>query len=270
MAKQEFTASQLSLAPSAEDFIDAKLNDVGVNLEYAEMLHNSLKKAFKEEFLSEKQHIEAIADVEEQVEPVEREFLLLKRQKKILSEDLEDELSMYSRLEDAYASIVTDKVMRASGKQKKKAHDQPRFWKDCSSYYNAVRKDEDTGTDYAFCHLSGWAPTKEIKAAHIVPKSLESEEASYLFGVKNVDLSQPRNSLPLHKSIEQALDTGLIVFVPIPAKVNQETRWKCALTDKRFTNQMAFSGAYWRQFEGKELSFLGNKRPARRYFTSVL
>jgi hypothetical protein len=64
----------------------------------------------------------------------------------------------------------------------------------------------------------------------LVPKSLFSVlEASSLFDVKLVDLSLPRNYLSLHRSIEQALNTGLLVFVLIPAKIDQETRWKCVL-----------------------------------------
>lgn len=35
-----------------------------------------------------------------------------------------------------------------------------------------------------------------MKAAHIVPKSLQSEELSYLFGAGEVELSDPRNGAP--------------------------------------------------------------------------
>lgn len=32
-----------------------------------------------------------------------------------------------------------------------------------------------------------------MKAAHLVPKSLQSDELSYLFGVGEIDLNDPRN-----------------------------------------------------------------------------
>lgn len=34
-----------------------------------------------------------------------------------------------------------------------------------------------------------------MKATHIVPKSLESEELSYLFGAGEMNLSEPRNGM---------------------------------------------------------------------------
>lgn len=55
-----FVSSQTFLASSAHDFIDAKLNDVGINIEYAEKLQNSLKEVFKESFLTKSQFNEAV------------------------------------------------------------------------------------------------------------------------------------------------------------------------------------------------------------------
>jgi hypothetical protein len=105
---------------------------------------------------------------------------------------LAEERSNYPRLEDAYASLMMNKLMSASAKQKKSNHDQAKFRKDCLEYYQALEENE-AGDKIAYCHLTGWDITDNIKAAHLVPKSLHSEEASYLFGVGHVELSDARN-----------------------------------------------------------------------------
>jgi hypothetical protein len=76
-----------------------------------------------------------------------------------------------------------------------------------------------------------------------VPKSLGSDEISYLFGVGLALLSNPRNGMPsdsktfgyndvshknvaltLHKNIEEGLDSGVVVFVPMQPNENEEIR----------------------------------------------
>jgi hypothetical protein len=48
---------------------------------------------------------------------------------------------------------------------------------------DAVRRSKH-GTKMKWCHiLADWLPADSVKAAHLVPKLLESEELSYFFGV---------------------------------------------------------------------------------------
>ena len=163
--------------------------------------------------------------------------------------------------------------MAASAKIKKRKFDQVKFRAAAIAFYSAGRrylgpgeyqKDTEKYTQ-AYCHLSGWADAKTVKAAHIVPKSLESPELSYIFGVGDAVLSDPRNALTLYRTIEEALDAGLIALVPLEPKDGEETRWKCVLTDKSQTKQEVKDGFLWKDLDGKELQFLGKHRPAKRY-----
>ena len=190
-------ASQLSTASSTSEFIEAKIEDTSLSLEYFQKLRDFLTEAYKDGFLAQQHYDEAMSDVNITDRAGEKEMVVLKRQKKIVMEDLDDEIPSHSKLEDAYASVITSKVMAASGKQKKKRFDQSHFKSDVVQFFKAskiVNADEDPQV-LLYCHLSGWHPEKSVKAAHIVPESLQSEEISYLFGVGEAVLSNPRNCM---------------------------------------------------------------------------
>jgi hypothetical protein len=62
------------------------------------------------------------------------------------------------------------------------------------SFYGAIRH-RNTGFVEKYCHLTGWLPEKQVKCAHLVPKSLESDELAYIFGVRETVLSEPRDGM---------------------------------------------------------------------------
>jgi hypothetical protein len=130
--------------------------------------------------------------VEKRILPVEKELVCLKRQKKFIDDDLNESLPRHATVEDAYAALIVNKVMSA-GIQNPRKFKQTRFADGVCEYYNAVRRSKD-GTKMKWCHiLADWLPADSVKAAHLVPKLLESEELSYFFGVGEVVLSAPNN-----------------------------------------------------------------------------
>lgn len=185
-------ASDVSQASSTSEFVDRKIVDVIAGLQYVEYLKRCLTEAFKDGHLAKSQYTEAMNDCLENNRPREQELVVLKRQKKIVEEDLSEEAPSYAKLEDAYVSLLTNKVMSASAKQKKRKFEQSKFKAAVFDYYNASKTTE-TNQKLAYCHLTGWHPDGVVKAAHIVPKSLNSEEVSYLFGVGQAVLSDPKN-----------------------------------------------------------------------------
>ncbi|OBT66253.1 hypothetical protein VE03_04344 [Pseudogymnoascus sp. 23342-1-I1] len=112
----------------------------------------------------------------------EREFIILKRQKKAVADDVDEALQRYPTIEDAYSSAILTKVISAS-KKWKKAPEQRLFAKGVLSYYDSVRRPRPEDYVEKYCHLSAiWLPALDIKCVHIIPKSLESDELAYLFG----------------------------------------------------------------------------------------
>lgn len=191
------TSSQLSQASSTCEFIHTKIEDVSSTFEFAEQLRFGLSDARDQGLIPEAQYQEAIREVEVDSRPCEQEIVILKRQKKIITEDLQEKLPSHSKLEDAYASLITAKVMGAMAKQAKSKFDQSGFKSKVLEYYEASRVVGDPADNDrdSFCHLTGWHHHSQVKASHIVPKSLQSDELSYLFGVGEAVLSDPRNGM---------------------------------------------------------------------------
>ncbi|KAJ5775790.1 uncharacterized protein N7511_000801 [Penicillium nucicola] len=91
-----------------------------------------------------------------------------------------------SLLEYAYRDAIISRVLGASAKQKGSKFDQSVFKKKIYAYYGL---NEHCQPGFVWCHVLG----TNIKAAHIVPKSMTSKEDSHLFEVSDGVLDEPRN-----------------------------------------------------------------------------
>lgn len=131
-----------------------------------------------------------------EVDKKERELIILKRQKKAIVDDVDEALQRYPTIEGAYSSALLTKVISAF-KKRRKVPEQSLYAKRVLSYYDSVR--HPLRKDYyveKYCHLSAmWLPGMTIKCARVVPKPLESDDLAYLFGVRETDLSEPRNGM---------------------------------------------------------------------------
>ena len=108
----------------------------------------------------------------------------------------------YARLEDAYGEILMNRVMAATAKPGKKRYNQSAFKKRVIAFCGAERDSENDGDiGSIWCHLTGWQTLEDVKAAHIVPKSLESSELSYLFGANEVMLSDGNNGITVKTTL---------------------------------------------------------------------
>lgn len=260
--RQVSHSSQISATSSTSEFIEHKLLNIGAEIDYLNTYKHGVLELYEHPEMEKDEVYKELESIEKRVLPLEREFVVVKRQKKIVEEDLAEETSLHETMEDAYASIMVSKVMLATGKQKKRRFGQSKFKKDVLSYYNASRT--ENGYEETYCHLlHTWLPAKTVESAHLVPKSLQSEELSYLFGVGEAVLSDPRNGklfrrfmlrgsanqlagIPLFSVIENALDDGTIAIVPIPPTATTETtKWRCVLIDTSLRNRMVSPGVRW-------------------------
>ena len=187
--------SQLSTTSSTNDFIDAKIESISADLAVNGKFKGYFESAKKRKILADEEYDDAVKELESEVKRKERELITLRRQKKIISDDIDDVLPQYSTIEGAYSSVLMAKIMSASSKQRKgKKFDQSAYSKAVLSFYSAVRH-TGSGLVEKYCHLTGWQSEKLVKCAHLVPKSLESDELAYLFGVRETILSEPRNGM---------------------------------------------------------------------------
>lgn len=64
------------------------------------------------------------------------------------------------------------------------------------AYYDEVKETQEVTQVKKEVHCAvtkNWYDSKATKAAHLVPKSLQSAELSHLFGVGEIELNDPRN-----------------------------------------------------------------------------
>lgn len=185
--------SQLSTASSTSDFIDAKIKSISSEIAINGKFKEYFASAKTRKVFTDEEYDDAMRELRSEVDQKERELLTLKRQKKAISDDIDEVLPQYSTIEGAYSSVLM--AMSASSKQRKgKPFDQRAFSKAVLSFYGAGWH-TDAGPVEKFCHLTGWQPGICVKCVHLVPKSLESDELAYLFGVRETVLSEPRNGL---------------------------------------------------------------------------
>ncbi|OBT95023.1 hypothetical protein VE01_07433 [Pseudogymnoascus verrucosus] len=195
----------------------------------------------------------------------ERELVILKRQKKAMADDVDEALQRYPTVEGAYSSALLTKVISASIKWKN-APEQRLYADGVLSYYKSVKPGPSGNVVEKYCHLNAqWLHGMCAKCVHIVPKSLESDELAYLFGVREVDLSEPRNGITLETSTHEALEKGWIVIVPDKPRYGGEAIWRCIVVQKSMTSNLLYCRSTWKDIDGRPLEFLNSNRPARRY-----
>jgi hypothetical protein len=165
------------------------------DLATAGTIEDAFRKARERRDMSEHEFQDAVGKLSEENTEKERELVAIKRQKKIIADDMDEMLPKYGTISNAYVNLMTARIMAATSTQPKcKRFDRRAFSRDVLEYYGA--KKEIRGMDMKYCHLTGWQDLSTVKCAHLVPKSLESDELFYLFGVRDAVLSDPRNGKP--------------------------------------------------------------------------
>ncbi|KAF7513043.1 hypothetical protein GJ744_011309 [Endocarpon pusillum] len=108
-----------------------------------------------------------------------------------------------------------------------------------------------------------------IKIAHIVPRAFlrVPHQTMKMFDEDTATLSiNPRNSLPMHKVLEEAFDSYALVIVPLPPKQGETVKeLGCVLADSALANHTFDHGRKYKEVDGVQLQFLNDSRPASRY-----
>lgn len=125
----------------------------------------------------------------EAVNSLRQERTIFKRQWKILEEDITEDLKPNRTLvEDAYAASIMERVLTGQEKMPNKN----------LTTRNSAKRLKSTimdGIPKAHCSFVAWCDSNEVKATHIVPRILKSEELAHLYGVGEVALECPKNGM---------------------------------------------------------------------------
>ena len=182
---------------SVSEFLETKIHEVSLDIEYS----TRFRKAIRDDESEATKHERKIElkRAERKEREATRELVTLKRQKKLIEDDMAEGQG-HDSIEAAYALAMLnrDRVPRPLIKKERNraTHTQETFHKDVRSFYEVVRYGKTKGDPKIitiYCVAAhAWLPPESVKAAHLVPKELESAELSMLFG-GDVNLSDPRN-----------------------------------------------------------------------------
>ena len=193
--------SHNSLESTASDFLEAKISELEDEKGYLLCWREGLDEAKEAGSLT-------TAAFHEEIQPFLTRFKrtvstinVLKRQKKVLAEDLEEQIALKKQrvqdppdealLERAYRDTIIPRVMSASAKRPASAFDQSAFKVAVRRYYGI---DTQCSKRMSYCHVLGEIlPATLVKVAHLVPKSLTQDEVSHLFGGEHAVATDPRN-----------------------------------------------------------------------------
>ncbi|CAG8923374.1 unnamed protein product [Penicillium salamii] len=275
--------SMRSTDTTASDFLAAKIEQLESETSYIAAIKAGLDEVSSKGVLTDMDYRKELAPYLIRIRSAKSTIRVLKRQRKALEADLTETMKAEKRprtqppsddglLERAYRDTIVSRVMRAEGKQRGKPFDHSTFKKEVNDYYSTVSNNGQK----TWCHVLGmFVERRRVKAAHLVPKSLDQEELAHLFGDEDEVILLPQNALSLHHKIESLLDRGDIAIVPMPGVMEFPTEWRCIVLNESLNTDIVYidedsSGQTTsiirvRDLDNRPLGFRSENRPRRRY-----
>lgn len=198
-------ASQISVNLTVSEFLEKKAILLMSGIDFYREYQNGLLDAMDTGALTTEEYQTTMEKYDKEYGPIYKELRVLKRQRRTLEQDIEEEREQKlpnlapeqskGSLERAYSSAMDSRLMGTIGQSREEFNQgkrfQTKFWKDLIDYYHAAKPPIGKRI---WCHILGWCLKEEIKAAHFVPTALGSDELALLFGDGELVLSDPRNS----------------------------------------------------------------------------
>lgn len=149
--------------------------------------------------------------------PLLRELELLKRSRRGLAQDMKDLIANNRRtrtednpvlltLEEAYSEVMMQRTntMACAAKQNEAFFNQAECRLAVLQRYNAHEKEYRIKPHLAYCHLlCHWFDIRDVKAAHLVPKSFTSELKPLFGSDETAAIKDPRNGKPVSDPVDR-------------------------------------------------------------------
>jgi hypothetical protein len=265
-----------------ETFIAARQELLAIKEEQAQICREGLEHSLNGGTMTKKDFDIAVARITAHRLEIGRERVVLKKSKRTVSSDMMEMMPNYDSLSEAYSSLVSSMVLGSSklGQSQKKETDRGELRKRAYEMYECRRlKDpqDKLRVEEFWCSITRewWSGSVSksrpppIKIAHIVPRAFlrVPHQTMKMFDEDTATLSiNPRNSLPMHKVLEEAFDSYALVIVPLPPKQGETVKeFRCILADSALANQTFDQGRKYKEVDGVQLQFLNDSRPASRY-----
>lgn len=169
-ARSTNAGSSVSSQSTVSEFLQSKIEELDSDLEYVAQYRRGLREAFESQTLSKRSYDEEYEDLEENTTALQRELVVVKRQRKTIEEDLVEKPTS-EQIEEAYtASMMQKRVLAATAKQPKQKFKTGKFREKVEEFYGAAEVRE--GVNKVHCPLAGWLMAEEVRCAHVVPRIL--------------------------------------------------------------------------------------------------
>ncbi|EFR03953.1 hypothetical protein MGYG_06952 [Nannizzia gypsea CBS 118893] len=264
-SKSQLRRALSDSSPSdTESFIRSKINVLITESNHIEFCKSAVFALYRLKYLSCLEYKTQIRRLCMESTLLTAELRTISPQWSILSNDMNEVLPKYKDFNAAYKNAIAGKPAIILEKESKPEHRANQLRKSVDDFYAGKRV--TAMETQGHCHILGWTLYDEVTATHLVPEGLDANAIAFLFGVGNVNIDEPRNTLLLHKNVSKALETGFVVIVPVPAhSPDEEVKWKLFVTDTDSLDEPVSPGIVWNTLHGRELKFLNDNRPAKRY-----
>ncbi|KAI5291446.1 hypothetical protein KEM54_004626 [Ascosphaera aggregata] len=255
------------------DYITLRVNEQETAIKHYVNCQDSLRQQLQQGKITQMTYNNEMNILDDTTSDTMLEFQVIDKQFRLVAQDMEDDvLGMKAvgtpaagedeLVEKSYFSVVgeakkTEMLWRqryydAPMEDSKVNSQRSELDRRVLSYYNATRTMREQRQ--AHCSLTGWYPEAEVGVAQLVPGCISSEQISFLFGANQMNLVNGKNCIPLQRNLADALDCGIITFIPLPpTDVDQGPTWTCILVDDSFRDRVFAIGS-----DGKKLTYRPN------------
>ncbi|EEQ27278.1 hypothetical protein McanMca71_005834 [Microsporum canis] len=263
---QELETSMLTFeAISPQEFLDDRVLKINCGLYGFDIVQETVKDSLNRKEISFSQATGLYHIILSWRSHFHRELVIIHRQRKIIEEEMAESISQCNDIEHVYREVLTGKMLRALPylRATGSLHHETPHARLAGQYYSATRINE-AGNEESYCHILGWAPPSLVVACRLVPDALSQDLLSHLFGVGEVPVNDPRNSITLDVHLARALNMGAIAIVPYLSS-SEEYEWTIVVVDPTINNHFIYPGVLWKDIHRQPLKFQGDRRPATRY-----
>ncbi|OBT47233.1 hypothetical protein VE00_03487 [Pseudogymnoascus sp. WSF 3629] len=100
--------SSLSATSSTEDFLQAKTESLAADIAANNKIKDAFHEARERRAIAENDFKEAVGNTEVELAAAERELVVIKRQKKIIIDDMDEVMPKHQTIGDAYIETITN------------------------------------------------------------------------------------------------------------------------------------------------------------------
>ncbi|KAH0538715.1 hypothetical protein FGG08_004732 [Glutinoglossum americanum] len=263
--------SNSSLEKDSKRYIELRIDDIELEREELALDRDEMGWEIEHKMMEDRECRAARRTINRRIVSLGDDLWQLKRKLRAIDEKDGKVALLTPDSEGAFTSALLHLYKDPNTSRKRSSAMQKEMRRSTIEAYDATRPtvDDSPDKDWLRCQVTGeFFPPDSVKAAHIVPASLGTELATYIFGEeKGTRLFSVDNCLILHSQIEKAFDNGNFVILPVDPAVTPIRRWKVAIVNDSSRNQglVMKSADILGDLDGKELAFRTQQRPAARF-----